>query len=210
MEWILKGIAWGLFLAIMVGPLLFTLIQESIEKGFRAGISVGIGIWISDLLIIVITYYGIHSIAKIIETDSFQWTMAILGSIVLFTIGIATILSKATKYEPHSAFAKPNISYITLAVKGFLINTINPFTIAFWTSLIAAVVLKQNLTKVESYLFLGAILGTIISMDSLKVILAKKIRPYMKPHYIQRVRQVAGFALVVFGIVMLGKVFFQF
>ena len=47
-----SGILLGLTLSILTGPILFTIIQTSIEEGFRAGITVASGIWISDLLFI--------------------------------------------------------------------------------------------------------------------------------------------------------------
>ena len=209
MDWVVKGIGFGLFLTILVGPILFALIQEGIEKGFRAGISVGLGIWISDLLFIIFVYWGLSIVSSWIETPSFQFILGIAGSIMLFIIGLATIFSKAPIYEKAIIPTPRRINYFSLSLKGFLINTINPFTVAFWTGIMTTVVLKENLTKVETGLFLGSILLTIIITDTIKVVLAKKIRPYLKPHYVLRIRQVAGGALIVFGIIMLGRVLYS-
>jgi len=48
----LEGILYGLVLAAMLGPIFVALTQTAIEKGAKAGLTVGLGIWISDLLII--------------------------------------------------------------------------------------------------------------------------------------------------------------
>ncbi len=48
-EAILKGVAMGLLLVISVGPVVFTIIKQSINNGRKGGFSFVIGVWISDL-----------------------------------------------------------------------------------------------------------------------------------------------------------------
>ena len=50
LEAILKGIAMGLLLALSVGPVIFTIIKQSINNGRAGGFSFVIGVWISDFL----------------------------------------------------------------------------------------------------------------------------------------------------------------
>ena len=49
-EAILKGFAMGLLLVISVGPVIFTIIKQSINNGKEGGFSFVIGVWISDFL----------------------------------------------------------------------------------------------------------------------------------------------------------------
>ncbi|MEL6925155.1 MAG: LysE family translocator [Bacteroidota bacterium] len=205
MEWIGKGLLTGLLLAVLVGPLLFALVQEGLEKGLRAGMAVGLGIWVSDFLFIIGTWLGVSVVANMLQSTTFQWLLAGLGSIVLFFIGLGTLWSQAPVYKTDVAHSSTSFSYGALWLKGFLINTINPFTIAFWASLMTTVVFAPSghLTKVDAGIYLSTILCTIITTDTLKVLLAKKIRPYMKPRYILMVRRVVGVVLIGFGIYML-------
>jgi threonine/homoserine/homoserine lactone efflux protein len=44
MDIILKGIVSGIVLALLIGPVFFTILQTSIEKGFWSGVFVAIGV----------------------------------------------------------------------------------------------------------------------------------------------------------------------
>jgi threonine/homoserine/homoserine lactone efflux protein len=54
-EAILKGIAMGLLLVISVGPVIFTVIKQSINNGRGGGFSFVIGVWVSDFLLVVLS-----------------------------------------------------------------------------------------------------------------------------------------------------------
>ena len=54
-EAILKGLAMGLLLALSVGPVIFTIIKQSINNGRGGGFSFVIGVWISDFLLVVLS-----------------------------------------------------------------------------------------------------------------------------------------------------------
>ncbi len=195
----------GLALSVLVGPLLFALVQTGIEKGIRAGIIMGLGIWLSDLLFISGAYWGVSHIMAITEMDHFEFYLGGIGGIILIVIGIATMLTRPPAVENASSSSKGS-SYFALAMKGFAINTFNPFTVLFWISMMSTVVLKDDLSGLEAFLFFGGIMGTVIFFDSLKVVLAKMIRKKLKPVYILRMRQVSGAALLIFGIVLMIRV----
>jgi threonine/homoserine/homoserine lactone efflux protein len=187
----------------MVGPILFALIQAGIERGFRAGAMIGFGIWISDLIFILFAYFGISYLLNILEWKGFELTLGIAGGFVLILTGIITILSKPPEIGRPSGVSG---SYFALWLKGFLINTVNPFTVFFWATVMTTIVAKDNLDGQNAMFFFGGILGTIILTDSLKVLLAKAIRRWLKPKHILWTRRISGIALVVFGIVLMVRV----
>ena len=193
----------GLLLTIMVGPILFALIQAGIERGFRAGAMIGLGIWISDFIFILFAYFGISYLLNILEWSGFELTVGIAGGIVLIITGVLTILSKPPEIGKASGVSG---SYFTLWLKGFLINTINPFTVFFWATIMTTIVAKDNLNGQNAAFFFGGIMGTIVITDSLKVLLAKAIRRWLKPKHILWTRRISGIALVVFGIVLMVRV----
>ncbi len=193
----------GLLLTIMVGPILFALIQAGIERGFRAGAMIGLGIWISDLIFILSAYFGISYLLNILEWNGFELTLGIAGGFVLIITGILTILSKPPEIGKSSGISG---SYFALWIKGFLINTVNPFTVFFWATVMTTIVAKDNMNGQNAAFFFGGILGTIIITDSLKVLLAKAIRRWLKPKHILWTRRISGVALVVFGIVLMVRV----
>ena len=58
MESILNGVISGLVLACLIGPVFFTLLQTSIERGFWSGFFVAIGVSLSDAIYIALCYLG--------------------------------------------------------------------------------------------------------------------------------------------------------
>ncbi|MEJ6695802.1 MAG: hypothetical protein QNK55_00365, partial [Saprospiraceae bacterium] len=58
----LEGVVFGLILTIMLGPIFVALTQTGIDKGARAGITVGVGVWSSDLLVILFSYLFISQV----------------------------------------------------------------------------------------------------------------------------------------------------
>ena len=201
-----NGILMGLALAILVGPILFSLIQRSIEQGIKAGLWVASGIWISDVLFIGGIMLGVTHISKMIESPLFEPILGILGGLVLIGIGMGMFISKPAENMDDCNGLEILSSEWKLWLEGFLINTVNPFSVIFWTSLITARSIETSLFSFNSYLFFGSILGTIIFTDTLKVILAKKISTHLQPKHILKMRKISGIALFLFGVVMMVRV----
>ena len=198
MEYFWKGIQFGLWLAILVGPLVFALVQASLEQGVRAGTAVGLGIWVSDFLFIVGVYWGLSYIQQVVSWEYFELSIGGGGSIILTIFGLGMLLSKVDPLDFEDNSSRK--AYWKLWLKGFLINTINPFTVVFWLGLISTTLIQEGAGANEMFLFLGGILGTIIVTDFTKVILAKQIRQFLKPVHV----------LLIFGISILLQVFFDF
>jgi len=226
---LLYGLFFGLVLAILVGPILFSLIQAGLEHGFKAGLMIGLGVWISDVLFILCVYFGVSYVIAITEWDGFEEYLGVGGGIVLIIIGVGTVLTKPPPFKMKKAIEpelldpqhlsgvgklvieKPSksnvVSFFTLWLKGFLINTINPFTVFFWIATMTTVVVKNAYTPLDSGLFFGGILLVIVSSDLLKLYLARIIRDKLQYKHVLKARQISGIALVIFGIVLMVRVF---
>ena len=200
-----SGILLGITLSILTGPILFTLIQTSIEEGFRAGIAVSSGIWISDLLFVISVYCGLNYIIEITKWDGFNLSMGVIGGIILIGIGLSLALVKAPVMEDITKFGIRYSSYFKLWLKGFVINTANPFTFVFWFITSVALVSEFKAPNSDLFFYTG-ILDTIIVTDTLKVAMAKKIQQRMKPELMGQMRKVAGFALMGFGVILMVRV----
>jgi len=204
-----QGIQTGLLLCIMLGPIFFALIQTGVETGMRAGMMVGLGVWISDILFIVAVFFGVSLVMELMEWDGFMTIFGITGGILLIAFGIGTLMTDPPPLPPPRE--KPAVikakTYLGFWIKGFLINTINPFTFFFWLSIMSLVVLGEH--EDQNYagaFFLGVMLAIIVT-DILKVALAKHIRQYLTDRHLVWIRWLSGGALIVFGIGLMVKVF---
>lgn len=219
MNALFEGFLFGLTLTIMAGPILFALLQAGIEHGFKAGMMVALGVFTSDVLFVAAVYFGLSYIQAVVKMDGFNLTLGIAGGIALILIGLGTYLSKPPSMPSDDFFSekeiqedlseaadKNNFSYFKLLLKGFLVNTLNPFTFFFWGVIAAGKLAESGFSENEFFLFFGAILFVIITSDTLKVYLAKVIRKYLKPKNILLVRRVSGIAFMIFGIVLIIRV----
>ena len=196
---LLNGIKWGFFLAILVGPIMFSLVQAGIEKGTRVGVVMGSGVWVSDLLYILAVYLGLSAVGL---PPEFAFYTGIIGGIVLIIFGLINFLVKP-KQSAEDKIIRAS-TYSGYFVKGFLINTINPFTVFFWITISTTEV--SQLSFDNAMIFYAGLLGTIILTDVLKVILAKRIRRLLTPKKMLMMRNVVGAAMIIFGIILMIRV----
>lgn len=201
MQYILEGIVFGLTLTILLGPIFIVLVQASLERGARAGLIAASGIWTSDIIIVALSLIFIRRISPYVQSQGFVFWVGLVGGLVLCAVGAITFVRKPQLNFDKKSFSASNIlSYWT---KGFLVNTINPFTFIFWLSVITSFVASRLLNNVEALLFTGSIIATIMVTDSLKVILAKLIRSRINERILGIINKLAGLALIIFGIVLL-------
>lgn len=205
MDIFLQGLLFGMALNVMAGPILFTLLQTGIEEGFRAGIKVGLGIWMSDFLYISVCYLGLSYVIELAKWENFNFYLGTVGGCILLAVGIAGLLSKPIQMEGKNRVVK-NSSSLALWLKGFMINTVNPFTLIFWMSTMSTAVLNDKFDQQDVFIFFGTIMITIIATDSLKVYLAKWIRTRMNDKYLLWIRRGGGIVFIMFGIILIVRV----
>ena len=196
---LLNGIKWGFFLAILVGPIMFSLVQAGIEKGTRVGVVMGSGVWVSDFLYILAVYLGLSAVGL---PPKFAFYTGIVGGVVLIFFGLVNFIVKP-KEDAKNRIIRAS-TYSGYFVKGFLINTINPFTVFFWITISTTEV--SQLSFDNAVIFYAGLLGTIVFTDVLKVLLAKRIRRLLTPKRLLIMRNVVGVAMIIFGIILMIRV----
>jgi len=210
MELIGQGILLGLGLSVLVGPILVIYMQYGIERGFKAGISAALGVWVSDFLFILAMYFGLHYIQKLISLQGFEHWMSLGGAFVIVLLALSMLLQRNRDIAlDQTVLNNKTRSYLGYFLKGFLVNTLNPFPFFFWSSVMTGYFSKsQELSSV--ILLFGSIMGTIMITDFLKVYLAKKLQTILTPVNIHRLRYVSGFILLFLGFFLGASVFFSF
>ena len=54
-EALVMGLMLGLTLVLSVGPVIFTVIKQSLTNGYKGGFSFIVGVWVSDFLLILVS-----------------------------------------------------------------------------------------------------------------------------------------------------------
>jgi len=195
---VVEGLIFGLGLAVSLGPIFIALTQTSIEKGILPGLTVGTGIWISDLLIMALFYKFIYELKDQIEGESFKFWLGLSGALILIAFGLYLILR-----TPELDYAEKKFSYKSYFgfwLKGFLINTINPFTFFFWMGVISTYVIGRDMPTESNLVLLSTILTVIILSDTGKVFLADYLKNRLTPIHINQISNFSGVLLVAFGL----------
>jgi len=202
------GAVYGLVLCILVGPIFFKILQTSIENGLRAGSTLAAGQWLGDFMYIAAVFYGAQYIAEMLADESFKqqfiFYLGTIGGSMLILMGGS--MMRASVAIPDEALTQtPQNSSATLwklFAQGWLVNTINPFPLFFWVTMMGTAI-TENFDQANTVGLFAGTMGTVIITDLLKVYLARSIRRFLRPHYIIYIRRVAAAALMVFGILLL-------
>ncbi|MBK8703343.1 MAG: LysE family transporter [Saprospiraceae bacterium] len=197
-----QGMLLGLSMSLLIGPVVFLFLQTGIERGFRAGAMAGLGVWMSDLLYVAGFYFGVSYIIKIIHWSGFKTWAGLLGGILLIGIGIHSIISRPPHIHSENRIPTSGASYFKLWAKGFFINTLNPFAAFFWLGVISTVSGSYIQKPLHSIYFFSGVLGIIVITDLLKVLLAKRIKPWLNTSHIMQMRRLSGIAMIALGIML--------
>lgn len=203
---ILKGLGLGLILALSVGPVIFTIVKQSINNGHRGGFSFVAGVWISDLLLVFISNFFSEWVSDVLK---FREAIGSVGAAFLGGMGIYYIFFKkvdlrAAPTEEVRTFSTTDFTKIALS--GFLINTLNPNVIFFW--LINATAFAAIHGMRERVIIFSVCLLINMAADIAKVMMAGKIRNSLTPRHILLINRISGTILVIFAAVLLYGVLF--
>jgi len=199
-EALLKGITLGLLLSISVGPVVFSILKQSLNNGHVGGMAFIIGVSASDLTMVLISNVFTELFSAI---STHKKEIGIAGSIFLVSIGIYFLFFKKVKVNEEGKqdflrFRKRD--YAKIAFSGYLMNTLNPAVFLFW--LTASTTLINHTLEQKLVIFISC-LTLVFSSDIAKVMLAGKIRKKLTPHNIHIINRINGLILIGFGMALI-------
>jgi len=192
-----EGFLVGLGMVIFLGPVFFTLLKSSLQHGFRAGFSVATGIMLSDVIALLLCYFGA---ASFFENPDNQLWLALSGSAILFGLGLRYLLKKQVAKEQIGSIQAQD--YPTYVVKGFLVNFINPFVFVVWIGLVGIGQTNYG-SGVEFWVFGAGIIAGIYAQDITKVVFAHRITRFVRPDILSKAYRVIGVLLLIFAVRLL-------
>lgn len=192
----------GIVLAFMVGPVFFTLIETSINKGFVAGVVFDSGAIFADIVFILFAYF---STSKLLERVKDDPALLIFGGAVLVAYGVISYLkNKKSIYkivrDHHAVAVNRNLG--GLFIKGFFLNFINFGVLFGWIGIILIANTRASGENGVIY-FLITVVVSFILTDLLKITLAKKLKNKMTPRFSYKTKQWVSILVAGFGIFLL-------
>lgn len=205
LSFILEGFLLGLSLSILLGPIFVILIDTTLRYGARAGLVVGSGIWVSDVLFIAAMFGFVNQLHPLFKDNSFQLWVGIAGGLLLILVGFFKIYrSNRQPWLSASGKFTRNLGFFG---KGFAINTFNPFTFVFWFGVMGSRVIGSPDANTGVLISCLSILFIIVSTDTAKVFGARWISVKIKPSVVHKINFVAGLLLIAGGCMLIWKAF---
>ena len=205
-EAILKGLTLGLLLSISVGPVIFSIIKQSLNTGHRGGMAFVLGVSASDISLVLISNVFTQLFGYLVQHKQF---VGIAGSVFLISMGIFFLFFKKVKVDDSGVQLLPTRKrdYLKIFLSGYFMNTLNPAVFIFWLTTSTTLI---TLTVDNRVLAFITCLSFVLATDILKVMMAQKIRKKLTPHNIQLLSRLNGLILLGFGIVLFwGLIFFS-
>ncbi|MEK6152876.1 LysE family translocator [Flavobacteriaceae bacterium 3-367] len=203
LEDIQAAIPLGFLLSFIIGPVFFVLLETSAVKGFRAALCFDLGVILADLLFITIAYF---SSFQLLENLSNQPGLYVFGGVILLVYGITTFIKKQAKEaQPNLRVTKGD--YLSLFVKGFLLNFINIGVLVFWLGVIIVVGPSLDNDPDRIVVFFTAMIIAYLITDVFKILLAKQLRRRLTSKRIHLIKKGIGVILIICGLVLITKGF---
>lgn len=198
----------GFFMAFMIGPVFFMLIQTSILKGARAAIVFDLGVILGDISFILLAYYGSRPLLENIKDDP---RLFFIGGMVLIIYGLITYFDKENKKQVEESEEMVNIpvknNYLKLFLKGYFLNFINIGVLTFWLGAVLVIGPSFDMSRNAIFSYFGFIILGYFVTDLLKIFLAKRLKDKMTPMLIFRIKRIMGIILIVCGVFLMLKGF---
>lgn len=194
-EAILQGIGAGILFSFLTGPVFFSMIKTSIEKGFKAGFSLAIGVILSDIIFISLTIFS----SQFVKYDAaYNLYIGIIGGFFLLGVGLYYLINKVkVNYDTSDIVKVRKRGYI---IKGFLMCLLSPTTLMFWIMVGGIVSGQLHYAIGEKVVFFVIAMMTQLFVDFLKTYYAAKLRYRIKEKNIRNLNRIAGAVIILFAI----------
>lgn len=212
LEAFLKGLAISLLLIFSVGPVIFTVIKQSVNHGRPGGFSFVAGVWLSDIIWIVLSV----SFSEVVKTlMDFKVPIGIAGC--CFLIGMGVYFAFFKKIAPRklqepleiagdeiTTTGKKETNYLAIFSSGFVINTLNPAVISFWVLMAASLAAMYSFK--EQVVVFATCLSINILADIGKVMGAGILGKKLSDKNILLINRLSGLLYLGFGITILAGI----
>jgi len=152
---LLYGLVLGWGAAIPIGPINLEMMRRNLKYGTSYGIALGLGACSADVTYVILLCLG----ALVLLTHPFILNVAgLLGSLLLCWFGYQAFFLPTN--EDHNN--QPKKARVKSIFEGFILTLVNPYTILFWSSVSAQLLLVTHEKHQGTLLAaLGVILGTL-------------------------------------------------
>ncbi|NQZ85127.1 MAG: LysE family translocator [Nanoarchaeales archaeon] len=189
----LESILIGFSISAIPGPIFFEIVRRVLTKNFWSGISISIGDFIGNFLILLLIFFGVSTF---LTSQTAQSILFITGSCILIWLGITALRLK--KEEIDNSY-KNKISNKNSILIGLGISISSPIVIAFWISLSGSY-LVQFTSKNVAFLNIFYITLGFVLFHLILALIIHFTKHKISSKNIIKFSKVFGIILILYGI----------
>jgi threonine/homoserine/homoserine lactone efflux protein len=186
----------------MTGPIFFSLLDASLKHSYRGGLMMAAGFWLSDAMLLYVSWTKLSSLNKWLADPKTATILSIIGGSVLIIVSILG-LWRSGQLMLVGKEVKIKKAWGGLLLRGFMVNTFNPFTFFLWPSLVAKVVSNGVNGSTDAMTYFIPLMGTIMFFDFIKIALSARISRWLSPFKIMWASRIMSIILLIAGLVII-------
>ena len=154
------GVLFGLALAAPPGPMNAVIAEESVLRGWLAGVTAGLGAMLADACFFVLALVGIVTVVQ--NAPTLRGAMILGGGALMlyFAVGAATSAREALTVESEAAATEEGVGRGFR--KAFVLALTNPYQIAFWLTVGVGLLEPGTVDVLEKTPYVGAELAGLV------------------------------------------------
>jgi L-lysine exporter family protein LysE/ArgO len=182
-----EGFLLGLGAAVPIGAINILIMNHAL-KSYRSAVAIGAGAMSADVFYLLLILLGL---TPFFEYPWVSNTLGILGSLFLGYMAYLVFKGRNKSLEKEEVHTSKRTLFKNY-LKGFLLTSVNPYTVAFWLS-VAGYVVNQKLD------FTYTILGLLSA-----ILLWITLMPYFVYRSRHRISQKIAYYISVISTLILG------
>lgn len=223
---ILTGLVIGVIVAAPVGPVNVLCIQRTLERGFWGGVAAGTGAVLGDGLIAAAAAFGVTAISSV--TDDYRTTIQLIGGAIVLLFGVRLFFAtprlagEGSRWSELRRIAemipdafRPMMRYQIWRIvphagaipQSFFLTVTNPGAVLGMFAIFGGI--GSLIGGLSSYLDALTLVAAVMGGSLLWWIglsyLISSVRHKMDEARLQMINRIAGGALVMFGVVLIGQ-----
>lgn len=191
---LLKGMALGFTMAAIPGPIMFLIIQRTLNDGALIGFLCGLGAVTADAFYALVAAIGLTMISYYLLT--FQPYIVATGGIFLLYLGATTYLRTVTSLNTNVG---KNHNAFQAWFSTFLLTLTNPVTIVTYSIIFAGFDAGSNSLVSSLAIVLGVILGAL-TIPIIIISVLSYFHQQISLRTLTLINKIAGILLTFFGV----------
>lgn len=191
LEALLYGTLTGIGLCLTFGTVFFSLVQNSVDNGFRTGVKIAFGVFISDVIFV---FFAIFGTTFLPDVSNFQKWIAAAGIVFLLILGVNNFVNG----QPKIAYPKTRFgNLLYYFTTGFLLNALNPVNFITWVTIATYIRSNLHFHMGQVVTFFGASVIAVFVVECAIAFYANKLKRLFTPKVVLIFNRVTGAVFIL-------------